>query len=229
MCSCNQSMPAAPTCIKDKQDANRVNSNLERNQVTLITMNYKFIILFGLISIVNGGVIPEVKTSKEPNTTVSPKESQEEDDYDSNPKYNFQYDVKDFTTGDNKNHKESRDGDVVHGQYSVADPDGFKRVVDYTADSINGFNAVVQRQILPEPGSVVIDKKESPVEKSKHVAHENLIPISALSKPVRTNKVQIVVIPDSVVRPSKITLLTRSEGSIQEGSIQRLIVHKSNI
>lgn len=31
------------------------------------------------------------------------------------------------------------------GSYSVVEPDGTVRTVIYTADSINGFNAVVQR------------------------------------------------------------------------------------
>lgn len=31
------------------------------------------------------------------------------------------------------------------GSYSVVEPDGTLRTVIYTADSINGFNAVVQR------------------------------------------------------------------------------------
>lgn len=36
-------------------------------------------------------------------------------------------------------------GDVVKGQYSLAEPDGTIRVVQYTADKVNGFNAVVKR------------------------------------------------------------------------------------
>lgn len=39
--------------------------------------------------------------------------------------------------------KEQRHGDAVQGSYSVVDPDGTLRVVKYTADDINGFNAVV--------------------------------------------------------------------------------------
>uniref|UniRef100_A0A182IZE3 Uncharacterized protein n=1 Tax=Anopheles atroparvus TaxID=41427 RepID=A0A182IZE3_ANOAO len=44
--------------------------------------------------------------------------------------------------------QESRSGDVVQGSYSVVDPDGTKRTVDYTADPHNGFNAVVHREPL---------------------------------------------------------------------------------
>ncbi|CAF4898354.1 cuticle protein 19-like [Pieris napi] len=66
-------------------------------------------------------------------------------DYYAYPKYVFKYGVNDFHTGDIKTHHESRDGDVVTGQYSVVEPDGAIRTVDYTADKHNGFNAVVHR------------------------------------------------------------------------------------
>ncbi|XP_071455818.1 adult-specific cuticular protein ACP-20-like [Hetaerina americana] len=45
-----------------------------------------------------------------------------------------------------KNQWETRDGDVVKGAYSLHEADGTVRVVEYTADKHNGFNAVVKRQ-----------------------------------------------------------------------------------
>lgn len=48
-------------------------------------------------------------------------------------------------TGDQKSQYEERDGDVVKGQYSLVEPDGTIRTVDYTSDPHNGFNAVVTR------------------------------------------------------------------------------------
>ncbi|XP_046960943.1 cuticle protein 19-like [Vanessa cardui] len=66
-------------------------------------------------------------------------------DYYAYPKYVFKYGVNDFHTGDIKTHHESRDGDVVKGQYSVVEPDGSIRTVDYTADKHSGFNAVVHK------------------------------------------------------------------------------------
>ncbi|CAH2075437.1 unnamed protein product, partial [Iphiclides podalirius] len=66
-------------------------------------------------------------------------------DYYAYPKYEFKYGVNDFHTGDIKTHHESRDGDVVKGQYTVVEPDGSIRTVDYTADKHNGFNAVVHK------------------------------------------------------------------------------------
>lgn len=65
--------------------------------------------------------------------------------YDPHPHYTYSYDVNDPITGDSKSQSESRDGDVVHGRYSLTDPDGSRRTVDYAADPINGFNAVVSR------------------------------------------------------------------------------------
>lgn len=61
------------------------------------------------------------------------------------PKYTFKYGVADPNTGDVKSQHESRDGDVVKGQYSLVEPDGSIRTVDYIADPVNGFNAVVSK------------------------------------------------------------------------------------
>jgi len=66
--------------------------------------------------------------------------------FDPHPQYNYGYSVSDALTGDQKSAHESRDGDVVQGQYSLVEPDGAVRTVTYTADAINGFNAVVDRQ-----------------------------------------------------------------------------------
>ncbi|XP_062543961.1 cuticle protein 7-like [Armigeres subalbatus] len=66
-------------------------------------------------------------------------------DYYSHPQYSFNYGVHDGLTGDVKSQVESRDGDVVKGQYSLVEPDGSVRTVDYTADDVNGFNAVVSK------------------------------------------------------------------------------------
>lgn len=71
----------------------------------------------------------------------------EDDEYGhSAAKYNFAYGVSDAYTGDIKSQTEVRDGDYVKGQYTLVEPDGSRRVVDYTADSHNGFNAVVSKQ-----------------------------------------------------------------------------------
>ncbi|XP_067645657.1 larval cuticle protein A2B [Eurosta solidaginis] len=68
---------------------------------------------------------------------------------DPHPQYAFAYNVQDALTGDSKSQQEVRDGDVVKGSYSVVDADGSLRTVFYTADPVNGFNAVVQRGPVP--------------------------------------------------------------------------------
>ncbi|KAJ8943453.1 hypothetical protein NQ314_009735 [Rhamnusium bicolor] len=73
------------------------------------------------------------------------------EEYDPNPQYSYGYQVQDGLTGDSKSQSETRNGDSVQGSYSLVDPDGTIRTVDYTADPINGFNAVVSRQPLAAP------------------------------------------------------------------------------
>ncbi len=45
-----------------------------------------------------------------------------------------------------QNRKETRDGNVIKGSYSVVDSDGFIRTVSYTADPKEGFKAEVVRE-----------------------------------------------------------------------------------
>ncbi|XP_023304351.2 uncharacterized protein LOC111686235 [Lucilia cuprina] len=64
---------------------------------------------------------------------------------DKHDKYQFDYGVKDLKTGDIKNQWEHRDGDHVKGSYSLKEADGTTRIVEYSADDHNGFNAVVKK------------------------------------------------------------------------------------
>lgn len=64
---------------------------------------------------------------------------------DPNPAYSFSYGVADPSTGDHKDAAETLQNGVVHGSYSLVEPDGHVRRVTYTADNVNGFNAVVER------------------------------------------------------------------------------------
>ncbi|XP_033214119.1 larval cuticle protein A2B-like [Belonocnema kinseyi] len=67
-------------------------------------------------------------------------------DYDPHPQYTYAYDVQDSITGDTKSQHETRNGDTVSGSYSLIEADGTRRVVNYFADGVNGFNAVVHRE-----------------------------------------------------------------------------------
>ncbi|CAD6227762.1 GSCOCG00006218001-RA-CDS [Cotesia congregata] len=100
-------------------------------------MATKFLVTLGSIlavaqaGIIAGPPVPVVKAST---------------DYDPHPQYTYAYDVQDSLTGDSKSQHETRNGDVVSGSYSLIEADGTRRVVEYTADPINGFNAVVHRE-----------------------------------------------------------------------------------
>ncbi|GAB0093581.1 cuticle protein 8 [Sergentomyia squamirostris] len=96
-------------------------------------------------------------------------------EYEAPAKYDFSYSVHDEHTGDIKQQHESRDGDVVHGSYSLLDADGHHRVVEYSADHHNGFNAVVRRE--PTGHKVVA---HAPVHKvlAAPVHHHHVAPVA---------------------------------------------------
>ena len=90
-------------------------------------------------------------------TIVNPVE------FDAHPRYSYNYAVNDPSTGDSKSQSETRDGDVVTGQYSLVEADGTRRVVDYTADDVNGFNAQVRKEPLVAKVVAPIAKVISPL------------------------------------------------------------------
>ncbi|KAM3958071.1 larval cuticle protein A1A-like [Aphomia sociella] len=83
------------------------------------------VVLAALVAVAHSSVVPVVRADA---------------DYTS-----FAYDVADPNTGDYKSQVETRVGGTVQGQYSLLDADGTKRTVDYAADDVNGFNAVVRK------------------------------------------------------------------------------------
>lgn len=94
------------------------------------------------------------------------------EEYDPHPQYSYAYDIQDGLTGDNKQQQESRDGDVVQGSYSLVEPDGTRRVVQYQADPVNGFNAVVSKEPLAVKvaAAPVVAKAVAPVAYAAPVA-----------------------------------------------------------
>ncbi|XP_036336491.1 larval cuticle protein A2B-like [Rhagoletis pomonella] len=82
--------------------------------------------------------------------------------YDPNPQYSFSYDVHDSSTGDVKSQQEVRSGDVVQGAYSLIEPDGTRRIVEYTADPVHGFNAIVKREPIAVKAVAPIAKVLAP-------------------------------------------------------------------
>lgn len=69
--------------------------------------------------------------------------------YHDEPNYNFAYEVNDAHTGDIKSQHESRRGQTVLGQYSLLQPDGIRRTVDYRSDDHSGFQATVNNDGRP--------------------------------------------------------------------------------
>lgn len=84
------------------------------------------------------------------------------EEFDALPQYRFGYNVADSLTGDYKSQQEQRDGDLVQGSYSLVDPDGTRRIVDYSADSVNGFNAVVRKEPLVAAAPAVVAERVVP-------------------------------------------------------------------
>nr|CAD7194378.1 unnamed protein product [Timema douglasi] len=83
-------------------------------------------------------------------------------DYVAKPDYSFAYGVEDPMTGNSQNRKESRDGDVVKGEYTVLEADGSVRTVTYTADPKNGFQATVHHSAPTSAHRPTVSHSPSP-------------------------------------------------------------------
>ncbi|XP_063624641.1 larval cuticle protein A3A-like [Cydia splendana] len=140
-------------------------------------MAFKFVVLACFVAAASAGVVPvgpayhaaPVSYAAAPAYHAGPVAyaapvAKAVEEYDAHPQYSFAYDVQDGLTGDSKTQHETRDGDVVQGSYSVVDPDGIKRTVEYTADPHNGFNAVVHREpVAVKVAAPVVAKVAAPV------------------------------------------------------------------
>nr|AYA49941.1 cuticular protein 86 [Leptinotarsa decemlineata] len=91
----------------------------------------------------SGPVSGEARRIIVPNTNHNQQESQSVD-FIARPDYSFTYGVHDGESENSQTHRESRNGDEVHGEYRVLQPDGLVRIVRYTADPSTGFKATVE-------------------------------------------------------------------------------------
>ena len=149
-------------------------------------------------------------------TAVRVVAAEDQPGYDFNPQYNFGYSVADTVTGDAKTRQESRDGDVVRGSYSVADPDGRVRTVTYTADAVHGFQA-----------KVTYDGEEGPVAIPFNApAPAVAVPVAA---PVASNDAVIAVrAPNQTVRIQESPLsLFRQVHTVQRTPVDQVHVQHS--
>ncbi|XP_023291024.2 larval cuticle protein A3A-like [Lucilia cuprina] len=118
-------------------------------------MAFKFVFAIAFVAVASAGYVPAAQVYHAAPVSVhaaplavAQKVVVKSEEYDPHPQYRFSYGVDDKLTGDSKSQVEERDGDVVRGEYSLIDADGYKRTVQYTADAHNGFNAVVHREPL---------------------------------------------------------------------------------
>ncbi|XP_060806117.1 calphotin [Amyelois transitella] len=118
-------------------------------------MAFKLVVFSCLLAAAYGSVAPAAFAAA-PVAYAAPAVAARLEEFDPLPQYRFGYDVADSLTGDYKSQQEQRDGDLVQGSYSLVDPDGTRRVVDYTADSVNGFNAVVRKEPLVAAAPAVV-------------------------------------------------------------------------
>lgn len=107
----------------------------------------QFVALSTLLVVANAGLLPVQQTLLQTGQVAyaAPSHTLHQLEEHSPAQYDFSYSVNDPHTGDIKEQHESRQGDNVQGQYSLVEPDGQRRTVQYTADAVNGFNAVVLR------------------------------------------------------------------------------------
>ncbi|KAL5290271.1 hypothetical protein ACFFRR_009923 [Megaselia abdita] len=93
-------------------------------------------------------------------------------DFFAKPDYHFSYGVEDSKTGVLQNHKETRNGDKVKGEYRVVDPDGSLRVVKYSADNNKGFQA----EVIHDGKSIVHGRDSNDNYDSIH-SHDSVDPV----------------------------------------------------
>ncbi|XP_051173936.1 larval cuticle protein A2B-like [Leptopilina boulardi] len=115
-------------------------------------MAFQFVVLSALIAAANAGAIGAPLAYAAPTLIAKPVDA----DFDPHPQYSFAYDVQDSLTGDFKSQHETRNGDMVQGSYSLLEADGTKRIVDYHADDVNGFNAIVRKEAVAKIAAPVI-------------------------------------------------------------------------
>ncbi|XP_035909793.1 cuticle protein 7-like [Anopheles stephensi] len=128
-----------------------------------------YILLLCAVAVANAAILPVLHHS-----------------YDKQPpvEYLFEYSVNDAHTGDVKQQHEERHGDKVTGQYSLNDADGYRRVVDYSADEHTGFVANVHREPIKGLHVVSSPKKAEVVPVVKLVKSISLAPAVHLIEPV---------------------------------------------
>uniref|UniRef100_A0A1I8M7M5 Cuticle protein n=2 Tax=Musca domestica TaxID=7370 RepID=A0A1I8M7M5_MUSDO len=143
-------------------------------------MAFKFVFALAFVAVASAGYAPVAYHTAAAPVAVAQKVVVKSEEFDPHPQYKFSYGVDDKLTGDSKSQNEERDGDAVRGEYSLIDADGYKRTVHYTADDVNGFNAVVQREPL---GHAVV-KTVAPAAHYAAPVYKQVAPVAHYTAPV---------------------------------------------
>lgn len=93
-------------------------------------------------------------------------------DYVGHPSYKFEYGVEDPKSHVSQKRQEHRDGDDVHGEYTVAQPDGKIRMVKYSSDKHNGFTAEVYIDGKPLHQDALDEQQAHLAEQAAHLAEQ---------------------------------------------------------
>uniref|UniRef100_A0A1I8PHQ2 Uncharacterized protein n=1 Tax=Stomoxys calcitrans TaxID=35570 RepID=A0A1I8PHQ2_STOCA len=187
-------------------------------------MAFKFVAILALIAVARAGIIPvhehsnshdhyqptayqKVLPAQHIVLSQNAHDAHHEDyPHDPHPKYNFAYDVQDAVSGDSKSQSESRDGDVVHGEYSLTDADGFRRTVKYTADDVNGFQAVVHREPINDHKLVVTNSVHSVPSYQVHSAAPAEYHHAVAPSVVKTQTTYVA--PTAIVKAAPVAYVT---------------------
>ncbi|XP_017768638.1 PREDICTED: uncharacterized protein LOC108556868 [Nicrophorus vespilloides] len=140
-----------------------------------------------------------------------------------NQDYSFSYGVKDLHTGDVKHQWEKKDGDVVHGHYTLLEADGSVRTVDYTADEKSGFNAVVKHKGPSYHPSPKQASSHNEVSLKVEETPANIEHYKTVTKTIKTE-------PDynDVYKPSYILVQEDSDKEIGEPPHEEIVSTYSN-
>lgn len=165
---------------------------------------FQLAVLSCFLAFVHGSIIPRVITSLPtgPYAAYRVPVAAGPEDCDPLLQYKFGYDVADTLTGDYKSQVEQRDGDLVQGQYSLVQSDGTLRVVEYTADSINGFNAIVRNEPLavsavPAEPAVVPTRVSAITPITNQPTFNSATVLSRYAAASRLVTPQVIISPDS--------------------------------
>ncbi|KMQ98146.1 larval cuticle protein a2b [Lasius niger] len=172
----------------------------------------------GLTALARGALVPAGRLVLPATAPLAKLE-----DFDAAPQYSFAYDVQDAVTGDSKAQYETRNGDIVRGSYSLIEADGTRRIVEYTADPINGFNAIVSR----EPAIAAVATPLRPAAALTPIAPAPLgpaalAPIAPPSIPASGPDSDVEVLEARTSRLSTSAGATTREREIQRQQFQRL-------